>query len=297
MNTKTLLFQIIAAVMAVTTGCSTITTTTYMSKTVDVKPSGVYVGAVTFGGEVKNITGGKPVFMNDEGLLFLTRAISVRYRPSSGSSGATLYGAAERAVADINAGYESLPGDVESVNLVVFTNRLPPAGAPPALKAAGKDVTVYAVGLTEGMDSDARAELNRRLRNLAGSDSRVHTVADFMSADEEFVNTARRIAFARGKSAVVYFVLDAAPSSGEAGVEAVKGSALGLLGELSERADLTLPTPLKEIYIDEARTQESTTLNMGQTLMYWGISALAVGLVVLLSVLVINAGDSGDDGY
>jgi len=290
MKTKTLLLLTAAAIAATASGCSTTTTTTYKSVTVETKPSGVYAGAVTFGGEIRNVTGGKPVFMNHEGLLYLIRAISVRYQPAAASN-AGLSGAMEKAVADINSGYEYLPGDVESVNLVVFTNRLPPAGAPTTLKAAGKDVTVYAVGATEGMDESALPEFGSRLRDIAGGDSRVYTVANLENADSAFVNIASRIAFARGKSAVVYFVLDAAPPSGVIGVEAAKVSTVALLDGLSERVDLELPTPLKEIYIDVAATKERKRVNLGETLMIWGVTVLCVGLIAGLSALVVSGSE------
>ena len=254
MRIKTLLLLIVAAIAVAVTGCATTTTTMYRSKAVEVRPSGVYVGALAFGSEAVNVTGGRPVFLNEEGALFLTRAVSVRYQ-HNGGSGVTVGNAAESAAAAVNGQREFLPDNVESVNLVVFSDRLP-AGALPPLKAAGRDVNVY-------------------------------TVDDLVSGGGSAGNVVSKIAPTSGKSAVVWLVLDAAPLSGNTGVESAKTAALNLLDGLSKRVDLSQPTPLTEIYIDEDRTKKKVKVEWGETLIAWGVSILCVALIVGVAALVV----------
>jgi len=249
---KILPFLFIVLMLFSGTGCAT--NLTYRTASVRERPSGIYAGAMSFAGEAKDMTEGKPVFLNEEGGLYLARAIFSRYQPGA-SSDVYLYSAVEQAIASIKSKAEYFPDYLETVNLVVFTDRLPApqANAPvPDMKAAGKNVNVYAVGIL-GRDARDSGQFISQLNSLTGDPSRVYQARNYSDIPNVFKNIASAIAGASGKSFFVYMVLDAAPPLRKDDISQIQYSAISvLLDTLSEKADITAPTPVTKTLIDTA---------------------------------------------
>jgi len=99
---KILSSLLIALMLFSGAGCATDTYITYQSRTVRERPSGIYVGGLSFSDNIKDITGNRPVFLNEEGDLFLVRAIFARYQAGNASN-ISLYDAVEKAISTINS--------------------------------------------------------------------------------------------------------------------------------------------------------------------------------------------------
>jgi len=266
-------------------GCATETTITYKANTVIEKPSGVYVGGISFADNVKNITGGRLVFLNEEGGLFLVRSIFAKYQAGKASN-ISLYDAVETAISAVNNQAEFFPNNMETVNLVVFTNRLPavPADRPlPQMKAAGKDVKIYIAGTGRDIQNPQfTAQLNR----LAGNPSQVYKAANYEDLPDVFNEIVSRLNSSSTKSSVVYFVLDSAPPLRESDVRWVQTAAITLLDTLSNHVDLTAPTPVKKILADP-HPNKSTTIDWFTTGIFWLSMLLSGGVVALMLPLLI----------
>jgi hypothetical protein len=255
-------------------GCAVSKTHTYEAKTVAEKPSGIYVGAMSYGSSFRNITGDKPVFLNEEGGSFLMRAIINRYKIEGGS--ASLQKAVEQAVQNINRqyGYSSYAYNAESVNIVIISGNPSNASAfsaLPKMRALGKDANVHFI--------------------QAGEETELGKIPAAVS------NVASKLTVSHNGSSIVYIILDAAPSSETAAV-LNQYAAVALLDVLSEKVNIETPTPLSKILIDESKYKVSSEVDWDKTGDYWlagGITVGVLGLLALLIALAVEAGAGGED--
>jgi len=292
---KNILSSVIAVItLSAFSGCATNTTYTYKTVTVLQKPQGVYAGAMSFSGDTKDITGGKPVFMNEEGSLFFVRAISARFQPG-GASTVSLYGAVEKAISTLNSQSQYLPDDADSINLVVFTGRLPAASANvslPAMKVAGKDVNVYAVGLRKSAQEGQ--QIASQLNSLTGNPSKVFMVDNFSDVPDAFNDIASIIkgatASGAAKSTVVYFVLDAAPPLQEDDASWLPFASVVFLDTLNGDANAAVATPVDKTLLDP-KAQKSVKVDWTTSLGVWAGLLLSALIFAGVFALVFAAGD------
>jgi len=241
-------------------GCAYRTTYTYKAEARVEKPSGIYVGALSYASDIKSITGSKPVFLNEESGLFLLRAIA-NSNIGSGRASVSQSNAVEQAVSAINSQSYYFP-DVESVDIVVITDKEASLPAEKA-KALGKDVNVH-----------------------------------YFNADKEIgdiVDIAIKFTEAFKKSSIVYLVLDAAPKY-ESNAVKIQYSAVAVLDALSEKVD-NVPTPLVKVFVDEKNPKSTTKIDWFKTSMYWTGIVCVSALVALVVVLVANAEPSSEESY
>jgi len=245
-------------------GCAYQTTYTYRTETkVEKPPSGIYVEAMSFANDIQNITGGNPVFLNEEGGPFLVRAIVNRYKIGYAQN-ITPSNAVEQAISAINSHREYFP-DVESVDIVVISDKEPSAKPSTQTKAIGKDVNVH-----------------------------------YFNADkelEEIPAIATKFTEAFNKSSVVYLVLDAAPKDEHNAVK-IQYSAVAVLDALSEKVDMTASTPLVKVFVDEKKPKSTAKIDWFDTSMYWLNTVLVVvvtGAIVALIVVIAKNSDSSSN--
>jgi len=248
---------IFASWLSFFTSCATQNIYTYKPEIRVEKQSGIYVGAMSFANDVQNITGNKAVFLNEEGGLFLIRALVNRYRISNTQSNA-LSRAIEQAVSAINNQYGYFPSDVQSVNIVVITDKKFSENSPP-MSAIGKNVNIYYFTIGEDIPSIAS-----KLTEI---------------------------------SSVVYFVLDAAPTE-ENNATMIQYSALSILNALSQSINPNVPTPMTKILLKEYESLGIDWDKTGDLWFTWGLVILITGgLVALVVLLAMYAGDSTNTDY
>jgi len=161
------------------------------------------------------------------------------------------------------------------------------------MKAAGKDVKIYAVGTGKAIQSqEATALLNR----LTGNPAQVYNAADYQDVPDAFYNIASQLAGTSAKSSVVYFVLDAAPPLQENDVMLVRYAAINLLDTLSKHVNLAVPTPVTKILAIPEKPQVSTEIDDTSTIVGWTVFLGVVLSIVLAAGLVGLAGNSDTSG-
>jgi hypothetical protein len=155
---------------------------------------GIYIGILSFAGEIKDLTNGKFIYLDEEGRNNLLNILS-DYTRASGSGTALCY-AVHKALANLSGNESALPKNMNSINLLTFTDGLDNAStslALPAIEAqnfGGKSTANYADYLKEQI-------ADRRIRDkpitsfsvgVMGSDIEDH--ASFIASLENLASNA-----------------------------------------------------------------------------------------------------------
>jgi TolB-like protein len=85
--------------------------------------TGVYVGIVSFGAEVEDLTRGAPVFLDANGLTQINKILDSDYKRTT-RSGTLLFYGVHRALAALSANAGKYPLNLDGVYLVTFTDGL-----------------------------------------------------------------------------------------------------------------------------------------------------------------------------
>ncbi|MDR0568426.1 MAG: hypothetical protein LBG87_04405 [Spirochaetaceae bacterium] len=182
---------------------------------------GVYVGALSFAGQVNNLTEGL-IMLDYSGRDKVSDALS-RYTLAS-KPGTSLYYAVHQALANLKAAENDFPSDVNSINLIIFTDGLDNNSTSLALSPiedqdyrglgtndyrdyvtgeinnrtfANRSITSYAIGIM-GNDVDDQTGFSDSLKSLArnpdGGDSNFFLIEDFAeSLSKKFQDIADTI--------------------------------------------------------------------------------------------------------
>ncbi|MDR0909633.1 MAG: hypothetical protein LBM77_07685 [Spirochaetaceae bacterium] len=91
-------------------------------KTAASPETGVYVGVISFASDAKDITNG-PIYLDSEGYQNLISILDKDYVKTN-TEGTSLYYAVHLAMADMSSDASALPGNLESANILTFTDGL-----------------------------------------------------------------------------------------------------------------------------------------------------------------------------
>jgi uncharacterized repeat protein (TIGR02543 family) len=84
---------------------------------------GVYVGIISFAGDASDLTSGVPILLNSAGRANLRTKLNSDYKISSQSGTALFYGV-HKALANLKSNESQFPNNLESVNVITFTDGL-----------------------------------------------------------------------------------------------------------------------------------------------------------------------------
>ncbi|MDR0784459.1 MAG: hypothetical protein LBE74_01055 [Treponema sp.] len=177
--------------------------------------SGVYVGVISFAANAEDITGGEPIYLDDEGKDRLLEILDGDYQKAS-VQGTSLYYAVHKALASLSQNQSKFPSDVDSVNLIVFTDGLDNNSTSVALEpietedfgeklasdylaydkeqiasreVAGKPITAYSIGV-KGADVSDADSFTAALQDLASDEANYFELTDFDQANDKFADIA-----------------------------------------------------------------------------------------------------------
>ncbi|MDR1072805.1 MAG: hypothetical protein LBL45_03925 [Treponema sp.] len=187
----------------------------------DTRREGVYIGIISFAGNVDDLTNGVPVFLDSAGKNSLISKLTSNYTRSE-SSGTALFYAIHKALANLTSRETQYPANLDSVNMISFTDGLDLTSsgltAPSASRIegksftsepdyanyiadqiecrtiAGKPISAYSVGVaaTEVLDSGGIERFEADLKKIAspGNDQRL---TNFGSLQDTFREIAERL--------------------------------------------------------------------------------------------------------
>ncbi|MDR0412152.1 MAG: VWA domain-containing protein [Treponema sp.] len=185
----------------------------------DPAQSGVYIGIISFAANAEDITEGAPVYLDEEGKDKLFEILDNSYQKAS-TQGTALYYGVHKALANLSQNQSKFPSDVDSVNLIAFTDGLDNNSTSVALEpietedfgekfasdylaydkeqiasreVAGKPITAYAIGVMGADVSDSDA-FTAALQDLASDEANYFELADFAQANDQFANIANGLA-------------------------------------------------------------------------------------------------------
>ena len=170
---------------------------------------GLYVGIIKFAGDATDLTDGMPTLLDSAGKSTLTNKLNSEYTISSQSGTALFYGV-HRALANLKSTEASYPDNLESVNIVTFTDGLDNASTGRSLlnpietrtfntpaeyatyingeistrSIAAKPVTAYSVGV-RGSDVTDIPGFQSNLANIA-STGNSNELTDFSAVQSTF---------------------------------------------------------------------------------------------------------------
>ncbi|MDR1031325.1 MAG: VWA domain-containing protein [Treponema sp.] len=180
---------------------------------------GVYIGLLSFAADVQDLTGGKLIYLDDEGRNQLLQALS-NYNRASGA-GTALYYAVHQALHNLSAHESSFPDKLSSINLLTFTDGLDNNSTSLALpviedqdfkgkstdsyasyikeqladrRIAGKRLTAFATGV-QGSDVEDKAAFSATLQSLASTNgaANFHELSDFSELNQKFQDIANNL--------------------------------------------------------------------------------------------------------
>ncbi|MDR2495489.1 MAG: hypothetical protein LBD24_09740 [Spirochaetaceae bacterium] len=180
---------------------------------------GVYIGILSFAPNAEDITGGSPVYLDDAGYAQLQSALDTRYK-KVGAQGTSLYYAVHKGLANLTGSASKFPSNLESVNLLIFTDGLDNnstslalqtiegqdfGGRPvndylayitkeiPRRKIGGKSIVSYSAGVKGNDVNDAEA-FTRSLRALASDpQNNFFELSNFSQLNAKFAEIANRL--------------------------------------------------------------------------------------------------------
>jgi hypothetical protein len=184
-----------------------------MSEAEDTTIEGVYVGIISFAGDAKDLMTRSLVRLDESGRRILVSQLSSDYTIAT-QSGTALFYAVHTALANLKSREDRYPSDLDSVNVITFTDGLDNgstgmsmltpiedktfstddaytaylSGEIAGRTIAGKPVTAYSVGVM-GSDVSNTAKFTSDLANLAGT-GKSQTLTDFESLQTTFQGIA-----------------------------------------------------------------------------------------------------------
>jgi hypothetical protein len=177
--------------------------------------SGVYVGIISFAANAEDITGGEPIYLDSEGKDKLSEILDNDYQKAS-VQGTALYYAVHKALANLSQNQSKFPSDVDSVNLLTFTDGLDNNSTSVALEpietedfgekfasdylaydkeqianreVAGRSITAYTTGV-KGVDVSDSDSFTAALQNLASDEANYFELTNFDQANVKFTDIA-----------------------------------------------------------------------------------------------------------
>jgi fibronectin type 3 domain-containing protein len=177
------------------------------------KVEGVYIGIISFAGDATDLTGGAPVLLDAAGKDSLISKLSSDYAISS-QGGTALFYSVHKALANLKSGETRYPPNLDSVNMVTFTDGLDNgstgmsaispiegrtfdsdaeytaylSGQIASLTIADKPVTAYSVGV-RGSDVTDTAKFDSNLAQIA-SVGKSQSLTDFANLQTTFQSIA-----------------------------------------------------------------------------------------------------------
>ncbi|MDR2798081.1 MAG: fibronectin type III domain-containing protein [Treponema sp.] len=174
---------------------------------------GVYIGIISFAGTANDLTGGGPVFLDAAGKTSLLSKLNADYTIAS-QGGTALFYSVHRALANLKSRDAQYPANLDSVNLITFTDGLDNGSTGMSAVApiegriftsdteytaylsreiasrtiGGKPITAYSVGVM-GSDVSDTAKFQNDLANIA-SPGKSQSLTDFGSLQTTFQNIA-----------------------------------------------------------------------------------------------------------
>jgi TolB-like protein len=173
--------------------------------------TGIWVGIVSFGPTAEDLTGGRPVFLDRTGLETLQGILDSKYQKSR-RQGTALYYGVHRALAALSDNAGQFPDNLDSVNVLTFTDgldngstnlMLPPLegqdfGGGDVRKyqgylevqiknrpVRGRSITAFSAGV-RGSDVNDGKRFSGALQSLASSPEHFYELANFSQLNEKF---------------------------------------------------------------------------------------------------------------
>jgi hypothetical protein len=177
--------------------------------------SGVYIGIISFAANAEDVTGGELVYLDSEGKDKLSEILDNDYKKAS-VQGTALYYAVHKALANLSLNQSKFPADVDSVNLLTFTDGIDNNSTSVALEpietedfgekfasdylaydkeqianreVAGRPITAYATGV-KGADVGDSDGFTAALQDLASDEANYFELPDFEQANVKFTDIA-----------------------------------------------------------------------------------------------------------
>ena len=185
---------------------------------------GIYIGLISFAGNSEDITYGAPIRLDSSGQSLLNYRLRYSYEISSQGGTALFYGV-HQALANLKTMEANYPANLDSVNVITFTDGLdngstgkaaaaPIEGQSPDTTAdyaeyvqgqiadrtiAGKAITAYSVGV-RGSDVTDIAGFQNTLSQIA-SPGKANELTDFSQVQTTFTSIANGLNIVRNTSA------------------------------------------------------------------------------------------------
>ncbi|MDR1220670.1 MAG: fibronectin type III domain-containing protein [Treponema sp.] len=179
----------------------------------DSRQEGVYIGIISFAGDATDLTGGVPVFLDATGKNSLTSKLTSDYTIAS-AQGTALFYAVHKAFANLKSRDAQYPANLDSVNVVTFTDGLDNGSTGQSAQSpieeqtfdsddeytaylngqigsrtiAGKPITAYSVGI-QGSDVTNVTKFQNDLAKIA-SEGKSQTLTDFGNLQATFTSIA-----------------------------------------------------------------------------------------------------------
>ena len=84
---------------------------------------GIYIGIIKFAGDAEDLTGGAPILLNTAGKNLLTGYLNSQYTIAT-QIGTAIFYAVHKAMANLKSNETRYPGNLDSVNIITFTDGL-----------------------------------------------------------------------------------------------------------------------------------------------------------------------------
>jgi hypothetical protein len=179
---------------------------------------GIYIGIVTAGATVEDLTDGKPIYLNANGYNSILNLLDSNYRKTS-QQGTSLYYGIHRALANMTASIEQFAFMMDAVNLITFTDGLDNNSTSLGLQSIenqnfggrqareyqsyiksqiesrrifGKNITAFSIGIP-GSDVTDRSAFSASLQSLASENRNFYEMDNFSELQGKFGEIARRL--------------------------------------------------------------------------------------------------------
>jgi hypothetical protein len=185
----------------------------------DPRQEGVYIGIISFAGDAEDLTDGVPVLLNTAGKNSLIGKLNSGYAISS-QSGTALFYAVHKALANLKSRETQYPTNLDSVNVVTFTDGLDNGSTGKSAQSpiegqtfdsdddytaylngqigsrtiASKPITAYSVGI-QGTDVTNITKFQNDLAKIASA-GKSQTLTDFGNLQETFTDIANGLQIA-----------------------------------------------------------------------------------------------------
>jgi len=190
----------------------------FSGRTYSTSNTGVYVGIVSFGDGVEDLSGGAPIFLDAAGLTRVNGLLDNGYKRTS-RNGTLLFYGVHRALASLSANAGKYPQNLNGVYLVTFTDGLDAGSNSLALSpmenldfsdkldidyqaylkgqianrpVAGRAITAYSAGV-RGSDVQDIALFRSSLSSLASGASNFYELSNFSQLNSKFDEIAQNL--------------------------------------------------------------------------------------------------------